>query len=79
MISIDVQWSDRYVHRPSGPAALPAFCRSNGVERVPVTTRAVRETVTYDGIAIDFIPAARLSYDLGRPEGAWSSLRRRDG
>lgn len=66
--AVEAKWSDRFVDRPEGLAALVHFCQRNKLEggAALVTTRTRRETRTIDGIRIDFEPTSEYCYTVGR-------------
>jgi len=64
--AVEVKWSDRFVDAPGELRELLAFCRENGLERVTVTTKTIREERTVSGVMVNFVPASIYCYTVGR-------------
>lgn len=63
--AVEIKWSDRYVKKPGELKSLLKFCRENGLKEAVVTTRTVHQVMEYNGIALNFIPAAAYAYGIG--------------
>jgi predicted AAA+ superfamily ATPase len=63
--AVEVKWSDRYVDNPGDLRSLIAFCRTNGITAVSVTSKSRAATRVISGITINFMPASLYCFTVG--------------
>jgi predicted AAA+ superfamily ATPase len=63
--AVEIKWTDRYVKKPGELKSLLKFCAENGLRQAVVTTTTVHEVREYNGVALNFIPAATYAYTIG--------------
>ena len=63
--AVEVKWSDRYCEKTEELREIIAFCRSTGLERVLVTSRARELSCELDKVTIKFVPAGAYCYTVG--------------
>ena len=63
--AMEVKWSDHCVEDYGQIKNVLKFCKSQGLQQCWVTTKTQSPSKHYDGIRVDFIPAALYCYVLG--------------
>ena len=63
--AVEVKWSDRCVEDYGQIKNILKFCKSQGLKRCWVTTRTRSVSKQYEGINVEFVPAALYCYVLG--------------
>lgn len=64
--AVEIKWSDRTWERPSEHRAAIGFIRSQGLDRLTVTTRTAQGTKRFDDVRIDYVPSALYALSVAR-------------
>lgn len=63
--AMEVKWSDRFVDQPHELKSLIAFCQTNGLKDVIVTSRTRSAVRSVAGIKMVFVPCSQYCYTIG--------------
>ena len=63
--SVEAKWSDRFVQNPAELKSSIAFCHSNNLHKILVTSRTKRENKNYKNVLFEFVPASEYCYTVG--------------
>jgi len=63
--ALEIKWSNRYVAQPNELKSLLKFCKKNNLENPIVTTIDIEKKVEFDGLELQFFPAATYAYTIG--------------
>ena len=63
--AVEVKWTDRFVERPRDLQSVLAFCHSNSLDHIKVTTKTLTDTRTVDGVQMHFEPASIYCFTIG--------------
>lgn len=64
--ALEIKWSNRYFEKPGELKSLFKFCRENNMDYPLVTTIDKEGELNYNGLNIQYIPAAAYAYTIGR-------------
>lgn len=64
-MAVEIKWSNRYFEKPSELKSLIYFCKKNNLKSALVTTIDKEGTFIFEGISLQFLPAALLAYSAG--------------
>jgi len=63
--ALEIKWSNRYAEKPNELKSLLKFCKNTKLRNPVVTTIDIEEKVEFDGLEIQFFPAATYAYTIG--------------
>lgn len=63
--AVEVKWSDRFCTNPGNLKNVVAFCRSNDLDSVRVTSRTQTMSSDIQGVKIHFVPASIYCFTVG--------------
>jgi len=63
--AVEAKWSDRFVRNPGELKSSLAFCHSNNLSTILVTTRTERANKIYKNVVFEFVPASEYCYTVG--------------
>jgi predicted AAA+ superfamily ATPase len=66
MWATEIKWSNRYFERPSELKSLLTFCQTNKLNQALVTTIDKQGIKEFEGIWLNYIPAAIYTYTVGK-------------
>lgn len=64
--AVEVKWSDRHAREPERIRPAAAFCGSNGIGQLLVTTRTMRRRARVANVEVQFVPASLYCFAVGR-------------
>lgn len=64
--ALEIKWSNRFYNKPKELKSLYKFCTQSKLNNPIVTTIDIEGTKTYEGLNIQYIPAAAYAYTVGR-------------
>jgi len=62
--ALEIKWSNRYVKQPNKLKSLLKFCNKTNLDNPVATTIDVEKQVEFDGLNIQFFPAATYAYTM---------------
>ena len=64
--ALEIKWSNRFFNKPKELKSLHKFCSQSKLDNPIVTTIDIEGTKVYDGLNIQYLPAAAYAYTVGR-------------
>lgn len=64
--ALEIKWSNRFYNKPNELKSLHKFCIQSKLDNPIVTTIDIEGTKVYDGLNIQYLPAAAYAYTVGR-------------
>lgn len=64
--ALEIKWSNRYFEKPKELKSLLKFCQENNLDQPIVTTIDKEGSKEYEGIHLQYLPAAAYAYTVGK-------------
>ncbi len=64
--AVEIKWTNRFFEAPNELKSLSSFCEENGLKEALVTSIDKSGIKEYNGIQIQYLPAAVYAYNVGR-------------
>ncbi len=64
--ALEIKWTNRYYEKPKELKSLYKFCTENSLQLPVVTTIDKTGVIEYQGLKIQYLPAASYAYSIGK-------------
>ncbi|MBI2271436.1 MAG: ATP-binding protein [Bacteroidetes bacterium] len=64
--ALEIKWTNRYYEKPGELKSLIRFCHDSNLNNALVTTIDKEGMMEYDGVQLQYFPAAAYAYTIGR-------------